>query len=386
MVLDINLFREEKGGNPELVRESQRRRFADASLVDRVIEKDEAWRKENFLTENLNRQINLCSRAYGEKMKNRVDLVVMVGGFDGERGAIVAGGRGYFLEGPLWDLQYALIGLAMRMLRARGFHTLFPPVMMCRAVMQEVAQLSQFDDELYKISEKGEGGGDKYLIATSEQPIAAFRRDEWLKPEELPLKYAGHSTCFRQEVGSHGRDTRGIFRVHQFEKVEQFIICSPLDDISWKHFDEMVGNAEEFYQALEIPYRMVAIVSAELNNAAAKKLDLEAWFPGSQAFRELVSCSNCLDYQARRLKVRYGQTKKMDGEVKYVHMLNATMCAATRVICAILENNQEDDGVRVPKALKSLMPVEYAEKIPFVRPAPIDQMPSGKSTAKNKGN
>ena len=163
------------------------------------------------------------------------------------------------------------------------------------------------------------------MIATSEQPIAAFHRDEWISEKSLPIKYAGLSSCFRQEVGSHGRDTRGIFRVHQFEKVrclqslvtvfddvyfwqsqvEQFVLTSPHDDESWKMLDHMVDNAEKFCQLLGIPYRVVAIVSGALNNAAAKKLDIEAWFPGSGAFRELVSCSNCLDYQARRLRVRY---------------------------------------------------------------------------------
>ncbi|MEQ2188799.1 Serine--tRNA ligase, cytoplasmic, partial [Goodea atripinnis] len=212
---------------------------------------------------------NKVERTWGDcsvqKKYSHVDLVVMIDGFDGERGAIVAGSRGYFLK---------VIG---------------------------------------KSSEKSDDSSidEKYLIATSEQPIAAFLREEWLKPEDLPIRYAGFSTCFRQEVGSHGRDTRGIFRVHQFEKIEQFVYASPHDGKSWEMFDEMIGTAEEFYQSLGIPYRIVNIVSGALNHAASKKLDLEAWFPGSGAFRELVSCSNCTDYQARRLRIRYGQTKKM---------------------------------------------------------------------------
>ena len=190
----------------------------------------------------------------------------------------------------------------------------------------------------------------------------------------LPIRYAGMSSCFRQEVGSHGRDTRGIFRVHQFEKIEQFCITEPGNNKSWEMLEEMISNAEEFNKLLGIPYRVVTIVSGALNNAAAKKYDLEAWFPGSHAFRELVSCSNCLDYQSRRLRIRYGQTKKMNEEVKYVHMLNATMCATTRTICAILENNQVDDGVIVPEALRPFMPERYKEKIPFVKlpPPPKD--------------
>ncbi|EFP04789.1 hypothetical protein GCK72_014403 [Caenorhabditis remanei] len=487
MVLDIDMFRKEKGGNPEVIRKSQRDRYKDVTLVDQVIEFDEKWRKDRFIADELNRQKNAISKAIGEKMKKKepqgtddavaddivarltdlkldelskltvvqlkklrvlvdeksaetaaavvahetarhekliqignllhesvvvsdnednnkvertfgdlttrkkyshVDLVVMVDGFDGERGTVVAGARGYFLKGPLVFLEQAIIQLALQRLNVKGYTPLYTPFFMRKEVMQEVAQLSQFDDELYKVSSKGsEVAGDtsideKYLIATSEQPIAAYHRNEWIKETELPIKYAGVSTCFRQEVGSHGRDTRGIFRVHQFEKIEQFVLCSPNDNESWKLFDEMIGNAESYYQELQIPYHVVNIVSGELNNAAAKKFDLEAWFPGSGAMRELVSCSNCLDYQSRRLKVRYGQTKKLNGEVPFVHMLNATMCATTRVICAILENNQTEEGINVPTAIQQWMPENYRTFIPFVKPAPID-VDAKKAAAKN---
>lgn len=257
--------------------------------------------------------------------------------------------------------------------------------------MQEVAQLSQFDEELYKVVGKGSEKADekdieeKYLIATSEQPIAAFHRGEWIPEQNLPIRYAGISTCFRQEVGSHGRDTRGIFRVHQFEKVEQFCLTSPHDDSSWQMMDEMIDNAEKFCQSLGIPYRIVSIVSGALNHAAAKKLDLEAWFPGSAAFRELVSCSNCLEYQARRLLVRYGQTKKMNAQTDYVHMLNATMCATTRVICALLEVHQTETGIRVPDVLKPYMPTAYKNEIPFVKPAPINETETKKQKKQKEG-
>lgn len=288
-------------------------------------------------------------------------------------------------------MEQALINLAMGMLHTRGYTPLYTPFFMRKEVMQEVAQLSQFDDELYKVvgkgSEKSEDGGieEKYLIATSEQPIAAYHRDEWIPTESLPIRYLGYSTCFRQEVGSHGRDTRGIFRVHQFEKIEQFCLTSPHDNKSWEMFDEMITNAEDFNKMLGIPYRIVSIVSGALNNAAAKKLDLEAWFPGSGAFRELVSCSNCMEYQARRLKVRYGQTKKMNQEADYCHMLNATMCATTRAICAILENYQTEDGVLVPEVLGPFMPECWKEKIPFVKPAPIDQEEAKKQKKHKEG-
>lgn len=166
--------------------------------------------------------------------------------------------------------------------------------------------------------------------------------------------------------------------------MEQFCLTSPHDDKSWQMMDDMIENAEVFYKSLEIPYRIVCIVSGALNNAAAKKLDLEAWFPGSGAFRELVSCSNCLEYQARRLLVRYGQTKKMNAATDYVHMLNATLCATTRVICAILENNQTETGIKVPSILSPYMPDELKDEIPFVKPAPIDLEKDSKKSKKQK--
>merc|ERR1711879_806577 len=288
-------------------------------------------------------------------------------------------------------LQQGLIQLALQTLIKKDYVPLYTPFFMRRDVMQVVAQLSQFDEELYKVTGKGSENSDdktvdeKYLIATSEQPIAAFHRDEWLNPESLPIKYAGLSSCFRQEVGSHGRDTRGIFRVHQFEKIEQFVITSPHDDSSWKIMDEMINNAENFCKMLNIPYRIVCIVSGALNNAAAKKLDLEAWLPGSGAFRELVSCSNCLDYQARRLRVKYGETKRMNSATEYCHMLNATMCAVTRVICVLLEQNQTETGIKVPEALKMYMPEKYREEIPFVAAAPIDEAESKKAKKQKDG-
>ena len=151
-------------------------------------------------------------------------------------------------------------------------------------------------------------------------------------------------------------------------RIEQFCITEPGNNKSWEMLEEMIGNAESFNKLLGIPYRVVTICSGALNNAAAKKYDLEAWFPGSGAFRELVSASNCLDYQSRRLRIRYGQTKKMNQEVEYVHMLNATMCATTRTICAILENYQTEDGIVVPEVLRPFMPARYKEKILFVKP------------------
>ena len=206
------------------------------------------------------------------------------------------------------------------------------------------------------------GAEDQYLIATSEQPLCGYHFEEWIDAKSLPKKYAGYSTCFRKEAGSHGRDQAGIFRVHQFEKVEQFVVTSPNGDESWKMQETMIGNCKDFYESLGIPYRVVNIVSGALNDAAAKKYDLEAWFPGSNAHRELVSCSNCTDYQARRLECRYGTQGKSDtGKKEYCHMLNSTLVATERALCCVLENYQTKCGIKVPDAL-----VEYMGGVTFI--------------------
>jgi seryl-tRNA synthetase len=197
-----------------------------------------------------------------------------------------------------------------------------------------------------------DGADEKYLIATSEQPISALHMDEWLAEDELPKRYAGYSTCFRREAGSHGKEAWGIFRVHQFEKVssleaylttqvEQFLLTHP--EKSWEAYDMMVKNSEEFMQSLRLPYQLVAIVSGALNDAAAKKIDLEAWFPFQKEYKELVSCSNCTDYQSRALEIRCGIKKQLDKTKRYVHCLNGTLCATTRTLCCILENYQTED-------------------------------------------
>lgn len=301
---------------------------------------------------------------------SHVDLVPMLGIADWEKGSATAGNRGYYLVGDGVLLNQALINYGMTFLSAKGYVPLQTPFFMQKEAMAAVAQLAQFDDELYKVSGEGE---DKYLIATSEQPIAAWHRNLWIDPKDLPKKYCGYSTCFRKEVGSHGRDTLGIFRVHQFEKIEQFCVTTPEDDESWAMLEAMIGASEEFYKGLGIPYRVINIVSGALNDAAAKKYDLEAFFPGSGAFRELVSCSNCTDYQARRLETRFGQSsgqKKQVGQnVKsYVHMLNATLTATERTMCCLVENYQTEDGMIVPEVLRPFMGGKAF--IPFVNKAP----------------
>jgi seryl-tRNA synthetase len=284
-------------------------------------------------------------------------------GYDPERGVKVVGHRGYFLRRWGVFLNQAIINYGLEFLHDREYVPLQTPQLMLRDQMAKTAQLSQFDEELYKVT--GDQA-DKYLIATSEQPISAYHSDEWLQPKELPLKYAGYSTCFRKEAGAHGKDVWGIFRVHEFTKVEQFCITDP--EKSWEMFENMISTSEDFYKSLGIPHRVVAIVSGALNNAAAKKLDLEAWFPHQGEFKELVSCSNCTDYQSRDLEIRFGIKKQTDARKIYVHCLNSTLTATTRTICAILENFQTEDGVNIPEPLRKYLPGAPAF-IPFAKKA-----------------
>lgn len=265
---------------------------------------------------------------------------------DMDRGAKISGHRGYFLKNTGVILAQALIRYAMEFLQKKEYTLIQTPYIMNKEMMMKTAQLSDFDEQLYKV----EGGpNEAYLIATSEQPISALHSDEWIGECDLPMRYCGYSTCFRKEAGAHGKDNKGIFRVHQFEKIEQFIVTSP--DKSEQEFTAMVDRAKEFYDTLGISYQIVSIVSGALNNAAAIKYDLEAYFPAADRFRELVSCSNCTDYQSRDLNVRYGFVDTAETAKLFVHMLNGTLCAIQRTLCCLVENYQTQDGLMIPDAL-----------------------------------
>ena len=279
------------------------------------------------------------------KPLSHVKLIQDIDGADTKKASEVVGSRFYYLKGDIVLLNLALLRFALDKLISKGYEPLWTPFFIKHEIMKAAAELADFENQLYKIHDE-----NIFMIATSEQTLAAYHYDEIIDPETLPLKYAGVSSCFRREAGSHGKDTLGIFRVHQFEKVEQYIFCKP--ENSWDLFEELILNAEEIYKELEIPYRIVNIASGELNDNAAKKYDLEAWFPSSGKFRELVSCSNCLDYQARKLKVRVGKVGASEKKV-IAHTLNCTAIATERTICCILENYQNKDGsVRIPKALQ----------------------------------
>ncbi|CAG8024445.1 unnamed protein product [Penicillium salamii] len=307
------------------------------------------------------------------------EVLTRLDGYDPERGVKIVGHRGYCLTGYGLFLNLALVNYGLEFLFNKGYTPNQPPQFMLRDLMAKTAQLEQFDEELYKVTESEDKATDKYLIATSEQPLSALHDSEWLQDKELPIKYAGYSTCYRKEAGSHGKDAWGIFRVHQFEKIEQFVLTKPED--SWQAFEDMMSNSEEFYKSLGLPYQIVAIVSGALNNAAAKKYDLEAWFPFQKEYKELVSCSNCTDYQSRALEIRYGIKKATDLKKTYVHALNATLCATERTLCCVLENYQREDGIEVPEVLRKYIPGQ-PEFLPYTKELPKDTTSSKAKKAK----
>jgi len=411
-MLDIRLFRD----NPEIIRANMEKRGLDVSKVDEIINIDTERRteitkanslkkerndvavkirnlkseggdiapeiakmkdindsiesldasikvKETLLNSKLLRMPNLLHetvpigeenitiKEWGVKdhlgfdAKSHVDIIDALGLADLDRASKVSGSRFYYLKGDLVMLDYALIKLALDHLYGKGYTVIEPPYMLKKKPYEGVTDLGDFEDVMYKIEDE-----DLYLIATSEHPMAAMHMGEIFEEGDLPIRYAGVSPCFRKEAGSHGKDTKGIFRVHQFNKVEQFIFSNQED--SWEYFEELMSNAEGLFQKLELPYQIVDICTGDIGTVAAKKYDLEGWMPAQGTYRELVSCSNCTDYQARRLNIRY-RTK--DGNLM-CHTLNSTAIATTRTLVAILENYQREDGsLEVPKALRQYM-------------------------------
>lgn len=314
---------------------------------------------EAFLEETEGKGAPMEYEVTNRELVGHADMLENVLGLgDTLKAGEVAGSRFYYLFNDIVWLDFALLAYAVDYLTSKGYRLVLPPYMLKGRFMRAVEEFEAFKDALYKVE-----GEDLYLIATAEHPLAALHAGESIPKEELPLLYVGVSPCFRREAGAANRDLKGIFRVHQFHKVEQFAYTLPED--SWRYFDELIGNAEELFRGLGIPHRVVNIASGELNLRAAMKYDLEAWYPAQGRFRELVSCSNVTDWQAFWLKVRY---RARSGETEgYVHMLNSTAIASTRTITAILENFQDEEGcVEVPKVLR-----KYLE--PF-RTAPKDRI------------
>jgi seryl-tRNA synthetase len=283
---------------------------------------------------------------FGFQPKDHIDLLTDLGMVDVERGAKVAGARFFFLKGDAVKLEHAIMQYALDFLHSKGFTAIEPPFMLNRSAYEGVVNLDDFGPVIYKIE-----GEDLHLIATSEHPLVSMHMDEIIEGAQLPIRYCGFSPCFRVEAGAHGKDTKGIFRVHQFYKVEQVVFCKPED--SWKLHEELISNAEGIYQALGIPHRVVALCSGDTGFMSAKTYDLEAWLPGQGKYREMASASNVTDFQARRLLIRYRD--KQSEPTALVHTLNSS-AVVTRTLVALVENFQQKDGsVKIPKALVPYM-------------------------------
>ena len=300
---------------------------------------------------------NVELRRWGEipqfnfQVNDHIDLGQNLNIIDLERAAKTAGARFYYLKSELVTLSQSLISFALDFMAQKQYNLIQPPYMINRNSMEGAIIADDFEDVIYKIQDE-----DLFLIGTSEHAIAAMHSNEILDGNQLPLRYTSFSPCFRKEAGAHGKDQKGIFRVHQFDKIEQFVFAKP--ENSWDEHEKMISTTEEFYQKLEIPFKVKLLSSGDMGKVSAKTFDIEAWMPGQSAYREIVSCSNCLDFQSRRLKIRFRD--KSNEDTKYIHTLNSTLVAIERTIVSIMENFQTHDGhIRIPQVLQKY----FGEKI-----------------------
>ena len=359
--MSVKIGSEKKAGNDasELLREMGEisKKLDDLESLRKTI--DENYHNLSFSIPNLvhdsvpkgaDESFNKQVRTWGEipkfdfEVKDHIDLGLKLDIVDIERASKTAGARFYYLKDGLVKLGQALTAFALDFVSNKNYNLIQPPYMINRQSMEGAVIADDFEDVIYKVQDE-----DLFLIGTSEHAIASMYYDEILEGSKIPLRYASISPCFRREAGAHGKDQKGIFRVHQFEKIEQFIFCRPEE--SWEEHEKMIKNTEEFYQQLEIPYRLMLLSSGDMGKVSAKTYDIEAWMAGQNAYREIVSCSNCIDYQSRRLKIRFRE--KSNEDTKYIHTLNSTLVAIERTMVAILENNQTKDGhVEIPKVLQ----------------------------------
>src|SRR5919107_1735470 len=310
---------------------------------------------KNELRENLDigYQDKTSMKEYSDKthtatqIKNHIQISNELDLVDLERAGKIAGARFFFLKNDLVRLGLALTNFAIDYLIEREFSIIQPPYMIKKEAMEGAVILSDFEETIYKIENE-----DLYMIGTSEHPIASMHMNEILDGKKLPLRYAGISPCFRKEAGAHGKDMKGIFRVHQFDKVEQFVFSTPNE--SWKEHERLLETTEEFYRILDIPFRTIVLCSGDLGKVSAKTYDIEAWFPAQNAYREICSCSNCTDYQSRSLKIRFRNNP--NEETTLVHTLNSTLVAIQRTMVAIIENYQTTEGtIKIPSVLQKYM-------------------------------
>jgi seryl-tRNA synthetase len=292
-------------------------------------------------------------RDFDFQPKDHVELGKLLGAIDTERGAKVAGSRSYYLTGVGAMLEFALVNYAITSANKAGFTPVIPPVLVNSAAMEGTGFLGQAAENVYHLEKD-----DVYLVGTSEVPLAAMHMDEVLSAKKLPMRYAGYSTCFRREAGTYGKDTRGIIRVHQFDKVEMFTFCHP--DQAKEEHQRLLQWEKDFLNAMEIPYRVIDVASGDLGSSANRKFDIEAWIPTQDAYREVTSTSNCAEFQARRLNIRF---KEADA-TKVVATLNGTLVAIPRMVVAILENHQNADGtVNIPAALQPFLGTKRFELV-----------------------
>ena len=285
-------------------------------------------------------------KSEGFEPKDHVELGKLLKAIDTERGAKVAGSRSYYLTGPGAMLEFALVNFAISSAVKAGFIPVIPPVLVNPAAMEGTGFLGQAAENVYHLEED-----DVYLVGTSEVPLAAYHMDEIV--ENLPIRYAGYSSCFRREAGTYGKDTRGIIRVHQFDKVEMFSFIKP-EDAKAEHL-RLLEWEKDFLKAMEVPFRVIDVASGDLGSSAIRKFDCEAWIPTQNSYREVTSTSNCTEFQARRLNIRY----RDESGTKPVATLNGTLVAVPRMIVAILENHQNKDGtVNVPMALRPFLGID----------------------------
>ena len=359
--MSVKIGSEKKAGNDasELLREMGEisKKLDDLESLRKTV--DENYHNLSFSIPNLvhdsvpkgaDESFNKQVRTWGEipkfdfEVKDHIDLGPELDIVDIERASKTAGARFYYLKDGLVKLGQSLTAFALDFVSSKNYNLIQPPYMINRQSMEGAVIADDFEDVIYKVQDE-----DLFLIGTSEHAIASMYYDEILEGSKIPLRYASISPCFRREAGAHGKDQKGIFRVHQFEKIEQFIFCRPEE--SWEEHEKMIKNTEEFYQQLEIPYRLMLLSSGDMGKVSAKTYDIEAWMAGQNAYREIVSCSNCIDYQSRRLKIRFRE--KSNEDTKYIHTLNSTLVAIERTMVAILENNQTKDGhVEIPKVLQ----------------------------------
>jgi len=372
--MSVKIGSEKKAGNDasELLKEMVdiSKKLDDLESLRKTV--DENYHKLSFSIPNLvhesvpkgpDESFNKEIRVWGEipkfnfEAKGHEEIAEKLKILDLKRASKIAGARFYFLKGDLLRLSQAVISFGMDLLTKKEYQVIQPPYMINRESMEGAVIAEDFEDVIYKVDpgkddETGKDQKNLFLIGTSEHAIASMYTDEILDGKTLPQRFGSISPCFRKEAGAHGKDQKGIFRVHQFEKIEQFVFAKPEDSVEEQEM--MIRYAEEFFQKLKIPHRVVLLSSGDMGKVAAKTYDVEAWMPGQNAYREVCSVSNCLDFQSRRLKIRFRD--KTNEDTRYVHTLNGTLVAVERTLVAILENYQTEDGhIKVPEVLQEYL-------------------------------